>query len=164
MDKETLLEWYRQMVLIRRFEQRSSELYQLGKIAGFLHLSQGQEAVPVGTCTALREDDYITSTHRGHGDVIAKGCDVKFMFAELYGRTTGYCKGKGGSMHIADPSLGILGANGIVGGGIVVMVLPVAFLFHDPERFAGLEDDAGTRALIAASVAAARVRSSAAEP
>ena len=90
-------------------------------MAGFLHLSHGQEAVPVGTCAALRQDDYITSTHRGHGDVIAKGCEVKYMLAELYGRTTGYCKGKGGSMHIADFSQGIIGANGIVSGGLPIV-------------------------------------------
>jgi pyruvate dehydrogenase E1 component alpha subunit len=97
---------------------RARELFEAGEIAGFYHLSQGQEAVPVGTCAALRPDDYITSTHRGHGDVIAKGCDVRFMFAELYGRAAGYCKAKGGSMHIADFSQGIIGATGLVSGSI----------------------------------------------
>ena len=120
LTREQLLEMHRRMRLIRGFEDKAKEHFEAGEIAGFLHLSQGQEAVPVGTCTALRRDDYITSTHRGHGDVIAKGCDVKYMFAELYGRANGYCKGKGGSMHIAAPQLGILGADGIVGGGIPI--------------------------------------------
>jgi pyruvate dehydrogenase E1 component alpha subunit len=118
LTKEQLLAMYRRMRLIRRFEDTAQKIFEAGEITGFLHLSQGQEAVPVGTCTALRKDDYITSTHRGHGDVLAKGCEVKYMFAELYGRTTGYCKGKGGSMHIADFSQGIIGANGIVSGGL----------------------------------------------
>ena len=120
LTREQLLGMYRRMRLIRGFEDKAQEHFEAGEIAGFLHLSQGQEAVPVGTCTALRQDDYITSTHRGHGDVIAKGCDVKYMFAELYGRTTGYCKGKGGSMHIADFSQGIIGANAIVSGGLPI--------------------------------------------
>jgi pyruvate dehydrogenase E1 component alpha subunit len=118
LTKEQLLAMYRRMRLIRGFENTAQKHFEAGEIAGFLHLSQGQEAVPVGTCTALRKDDYITSTHRGHGDVLAKGCEVKYMFAELYGRTTGYCKAKGGSMHIADFSQGIIGANGIVSGGL----------------------------------------------
>jgi len=122
LTQEQLLAMYRRMRLIRGFEDTAQRYFEAGEIAGFLHLSQGQEAVPVGTCTALREDDYITSTHRGHGDVIAKGCEVKFMFAELYGRTTGYCKGKGGSMHIADFSQGIIGANGIVSGGLPIVI------------------------------------------
>jgi pyruvate dehydrogenase E1 component alpha subunit len=122
LDKGQLLAIYRRMRLIRRFEDTAQKYFETGEIAGFLHLSQGQEAVPVGTCTALRKDDYITSTHRGHGDVIAKGCEPKYMFAELYGRTTGYCKGKGGSMHIADFSQGIIGANGIVSGGLPISV------------------------------------------
>jgi TPP-dependent pyruvate/acetoin dehydrogenase alpha subunit len=118
LTKEQLLAMYRRMRLIRRFEETAQKHFEAGEIAGFLHLSQGQEAVPVGTCAALRKDDYITSTHRGHGDVLAKGCEPKYMFAELYGRTTGYCRGKGGSMHIADFSQGIIGANGIVSGGL----------------------------------------------
>jgi pyruvate dehydrogenase E1 component alpha subunit len=118
LNKQQLLAMYRRMRLIREFENTAQKHFEAGEIAGFLHLSQGQEAVPVGTCTALRADDYITSTHRGHGDVLAKGCEVKYMFAELYGRTTGYCRGKGGSMHIADFSQGIIGANGIVSGGL----------------------------------------------
>jgi pyruvate dehydrogenase E1 component alpha subunit len=122
LTREELLAIYRRMRLIRAFENTAQEHFEAGEIAGFLHLSQGQEAVPVGTCTALRESDYITSTHRGHGDIIAKGCEVKYMFAELYGRTTGYCHGKGGSMHIADFSLGVIGANGIVSGGLPISV------------------------------------------
>jgi TPP-dependent pyruvate/acetoin dehydrogenase alpha subunit len=120
LTKEQLLAMYRRMRLIREFENTAQRHFEAGEIAGFLHLSQGQEAVPVGTCAALRKDDYITSTHRGHGDVLAKGCEPKFMFAELYGRTTGYCRGKGGSMHIADFSQGIIGANGIVSGGLPI--------------------------------------------
>jgi TPP-dependent pyruvate/acetoin dehydrogenase alpha subunit len=120
LAREQLLAMYWRMRLIRGFEDTAQRHFEAGEIAGFLHLSQGQEAVPVGTCAALREDDYITSTHRGHGDVIAKGCEVKYMFAELYGRTTGYCKGKGGSMHIADFSQGIIGANAIVSGGLPI--------------------------------------------
>jgi len=122
LTRDQLLAMYRRMLLIRGFEDTAQKLFEAGEIGGFYHLSQGQEAVPVGTCTALRPDDYITSTHRGHGDVIAKGCEVRYMFAELYGRTTGYCKGKGGSMHIADFSQGIIGANGIVGGSLPISV------------------------------------------
>jgi len=118
LTREQLLGMYRRMRLIRGFEDRAKRHFEAGEIAGFLHLSQGQEAVPVGVCAALRADDYITSTHRGHHDVIAKGCDVKYMFAELYGRANGYCKGKGGSMHIADFSQGIIGATGIVSGSL----------------------------------------------
>ena len=118
LTRDQLLAMYRRMRLIRGFEDMAKERFEAGEIAGFLHLSQGQEAVPVGTCSALRRDDYITSTHRGHGDVIAKGCDVRYMFAELYGRSTGYCRGKGGSMHIADFSQGIIGATGIVSGSL----------------------------------------------
>jgi pyruvate dehydrogenase E1 component alpha subunit len=108
------------MLRIRLFEERAIELFMAREMPGFLHSYIGQEAVAAGACAALREDDYITSTHRGHGHVIAKGLHLDRMMAELFGRTTGYCKGKGGSMHIADFSLGILGANGIVGGGIPI--------------------------------------------
>ncbi len=110
------------MVRIRRFEERAIDLFMAQEMPGFLHSCIGQEAVAAGACEALRQDDYITSTHRGHGHVIAKGLRLDRMMAELFGRTTGYCKGKGGSMHIADFSLGILGANGIVGGGIPIAV------------------------------------------
>jgi TPP-dependent pyruvate/acetoin dehydrogenase alpha subunit len=118
LARDQLLSMYRKMRLIRGFEDTAKERFEAGEIFGVLHTSQGQEAVPVGACSALRPDDYITSTHRGHGDVIAKGCDVKLMMAELYGRQTGYCKGKGGSMHIADFNQGIIGATGIVSGSL----------------------------------------------
>jgi len=108
------------MVKIRKFEERAVELFMAQELPGFLHSYLGQEAVAAGACACLREDDYITSTHRGHGHVIAKGLSLDRMMAELFGKKAGYCKGKGGSMHIADFSKGILGANGIVGGGIPI--------------------------------------------
>lgn len=114
------LSLYERMVRIRAFEQKVQELFKLGKLPGFVHLYIGEEAIAVGACSALGDEDRITSTHRGHGHLIAKGADVKRMMAELFGRRTGYCKGKGGSMHIFDFGLGILGANGIVGGGIPI--------------------------------------------
>jgi TPP-dependent pyruvate/acetoin dehydrogenase alpha subunit len=104
------------MVRIREFEEKVNELYTHGIMPGLAHLYSGQEAVAVGVCEALRPDDYITSTHRGHGHCLAKGASVKRMFAELLGKEAGYCRGKGGSMHIADPECGNLGANAIVGG------------------------------------------------
>jgi TPP-dependent pyruvate/acetoin dehydrogenase alpha subunit len=117
LDKSLLSEMYYRMRRIRRFEETAEELYKRGIVIGLLHLYIGQEAVATGVCLALNDDDYITSTHRGHGHLIAKGGDVKRLLAELCGRVTGYCRGKGGSMHAADLDLGILGANGIVGGG-----------------------------------------------
>lgn len=120
MDKEKLLDMYRTMVRIRKFEETVSREFAAGNIPGFVHVYIGEEAVATGACSALREDDFITSTHRGHGHLIAKGGRPERMMAELYGRETGYCKGKGGSMHIADTDLGILGANGIVGAGITL--------------------------------------------
>ncbi|BDB99112.1 thiamine pyrophosphate-dependent dehydrogenase E1 component subunit alpha [Saccharolobus caldissimus] len=117
IPKEKLLEMYKKMLLIRYHELTAKELFASGKIPGFVHLYVGEEAVAVGVISALREDDYITSTHRGHGHCIAKGLDVKRMLAEIMGKRTGVCKGKGGSMHIFDFSKGMLGANGIVGGG-----------------------------------------------
>jgi pyruvate dehydrogenase E1 component alpha subunit len=117
IDAELMLYMYRTMVKIREFEERSGRLAQQAKIPGTVHLYSGEEAVAVGVCANLTPADAITSTHRGHGHCIAKGGDVRLMFAELYGRATGYCHGKGGSMHIADLDLGILGANGIVAGG-----------------------------------------------
>jgi TPP-dependent pyruvate/acetoin dehydrogenase alpha subunit len=110
------LEMYRRMVLIRRFEEQVNELYRGAKMPGLAHLYSGEEAVAVGVCSALRREDWITSTHRGHGHCLAKGADVSLMFAELLGREPGYCRGKGGSMHIADHANGNLGANAIVGG------------------------------------------------
>ena len=109
------------MQTIRRFEERASDDYQAGAIYGVVHCYIGEEAIGVGVCAALRHDDQIISNHRGHGHCIAKGADLKRMMAELYGRRTGYCKGKGGSMHIADFSIGMLGANGIVAGGIPIV-------------------------------------------
>ena len=117
-DTETLLNLYRRMMRIRVFEEKVQQLHKLGRLPGFVHVYVGEEAVAVGACSVLRETDHITSTHRGHGHCIAKGADVAPMMAELFGRVDGYCRGKGGSMHIIDTSLGILGANGIVGGGI----------------------------------------------
>ena len=111
-------EMLRKMYRIRLFEQKVIELFQEGKIRGSTHTYIGMEACAVGVCSVLRPDDYITSTHRGHGHCIAKGGRLDMMMAELLGKATGYCKGKGGSMHIADVDAGILGANGIVGGGI----------------------------------------------
>ena len=117
LTNEQLIEMYVTMNKIRTFENRVAELFADGKIPGFVHLYVGEEAVATGVCANLTDDDYITSTHRGHGHLIAKGGDIKQMMAELFGKKTGYCKGKGGSMHIADLDLGIMGANGIVGGG-----------------------------------------------
>jgi len=117
---ELALSLYQRMMRIRAFEEKVQQLFKLGKLPGFVHLYIGEEAVAVGACSILREDDRITSTHRGHGHLIAKGADVRRMMAELFGRRSGYCKGKGGSMHIFDFGLGILGANGIVGGGIPI--------------------------------------------
>ena len=121
-NKEEMLGLLRMMVRIRTFEETSAKLFLDGKIVGFLHLYSGQEAVAAGVCACLRDDDYITSTHRGHGHCLAKGADINRMMAELHGRVTGYSKGKGGSMHIADISKGIIGANGIVGAGIPIAV------------------------------------------
>jgi pyruvate dehydrogenase E1 component alpha subunit len=114
-------EMLRLMQTIRRFEERASADYHAGKIYGVVHCYIGEEAVAVGVCAALNKDDQIISTHRGHGHCIAKGADLNRMMAELYGRETGYCKGKGGSMHIADFGIGMLGANGIVAGGISII-------------------------------------------
>jgi acetoin:2,6-dichlorophenolindophenol oxidoreductase subunit alpha len=118
----TMIDIYTRMLRIRRFEEQVGKLFAQGQLPGFVHLYIGEEAVGVGVCTALRDDDFITSTHRGHGHVIAKGGDINRMMAELFGRATGYCKGKGGSMHIADFSIGMLGACGIVGGGMAPAV------------------------------------------
>jgi acetoin:2,6-dichlorophenolindophenol oxidoreductase subunit alpha len=115
---ETLLGMYERIALIRAFEETTMRQFADGQIPGFVHLYAGEEAVAVGVCTHLDDSDCITSTHRGHGHCIAKGVDVGAMAAELMGRQTGICKGKGGSMHVADVSKGMLGANGIVGGGI----------------------------------------------
>jgi len=112
----------RKMYLIRKFEEGAEECYVRGLIHGTMHLSIGQECSAVASCMPLAADDQITSTHRGHGHCVAKGADVAKMFAEFFGKETGYCKGRGGSMHIADVAKGNLGANGIVAGGIPIAV------------------------------------------
>ena len=122
ITKEQKIEMLKSIIKIRRFEERTVQLYQTARIWGYLHPYIGEEAVAVGTCAAINKTDYIVSTHRGHGHSIAKGADLNRMMAELLGKATGYCKGRGGSMHIADTELGMLGANGIVGGGIPISV------------------------------------------
>ncbi len=122
LDLELALNMYKMMVKIRVFEENVRKLARRAKINGFVHTYAGEEAVAVGACLNLGKDDYITSTHRGHGHIIAKGGDIKSMMAELFGKEAGICRGLGGSMHIADTDLGILGANGIVGGGLPISV------------------------------------------
>ena len=122
LSREALLRAYRQMKVIREFEERLHVEIQTGEIAGFTHLYCGQEAVAVGVCELLDNDDKIISTHRGHGHCLAKGCDVDGMMKEIWGSREGLCKGKGGSMHIADVDQGMLGANGIVGAGAPIAV------------------------------------------
>ena len=117
LTKDQLLDAYRVMRTIRDFEERLHTEFATGEIPGFVHLYAGEEAIAAGVMAHLRDDDFVASTHRGHGHAIAKGCDVKGMMAEIYGKSTGICHGKGGSMHIADVAKGMLGANGIVGGG-----------------------------------------------
>ncbi len=117
ISNEQMKDMYVKMRRIRDFESTAAKLFAEGKIPGFVHLYLGEEAIAPAVCECLRDDDFITSTHRGHGHIIAKGGDLNLMMAELFGRETGYCKGKGGSMHIADRDKGILGANGIVGAG-----------------------------------------------
>ena len=121
-NRARLLDLYRAMRRIRVFEELALESHRAGEFNGYLHSSTGQEAVPVGVCANLRRDDRLTSTHRGHGHGLAKGADADAMMAELFGRATGACGGKGGSMHIADFSVGMLGANGIVAGGLPIAV------------------------------------------
>jgi pyruvate dehydrogenase E1 component alpha subunit len=121
MPKDVALQLYETMQRIRSFEVAVIELFARGKIPGFLHTYVGEEAVAAGVCAVLRPDDKIISTHRGHGHLIAKGGQLDLMMAELFGKRTGYCKGKGGSMHIAEPDLGMLGANAIVGAGTVII-------------------------------------------
>jgi pyruvate dehydrogenase E1 component alpha subunit len=122
LSREKLLEAYRAMATIRRFEERVQEEFSKGGIPGFVHLYAGEEAAAVGVCSHLGDADYIASTHRGHGHSIAKGCDPVMMMQELFARKGGLCGGKGGSMHIADLDRGMLGANGIVGGGPPLVV------------------------------------------
>jgi len=122
ITKELALELYRKMVLCRKFEEKVVELVNKNEIYGTTHEYIGEEAVAAGVCSALRSDDLLASTHRGHGHIISKGGDIRYMFAELLGRIDGYNKGKGGSMHIADVGIGVLGANGIVGAGVPIAV------------------------------------------
>jgi len=120
LNKNDLVQMYKQMLTIRRFEEKVAEFLAQGTIHGTGHLYIGEEAIAVGACRAIKNEDYITSTHRGHGHCIAKGADLNKMMSELLGKETGYCRGKGGSMHIADVGTGNLGANGVVGGGIPI--------------------------------------------
>ena len=120
MSKKLAVDFYRKMKFIRRFEEKVVELVNRNEIYGTTHEYVGQEAVAVSVCSALEQDDYIISTHRGHGHMIAKGGDIRYMFSELMGKASGYNRGKGGSMHISEPGIGILGANGIVGAGVPV--------------------------------------------
>ena len=131
VSPKALQEMHLKMVRIRRFEERAGQLMEDGKVPGALHLYVGQEAVAAGVMQHLSNKDWITSTHRGHGHLVAKGGEFKPMFAELFGRSTGYCSGKGGSMHISNMDLGMLGANGIVGGGPpIAMGAAFANKFH----------------------------------
>jgi pyruvate dehydrogenase E1 component alpha subunit len=120
LNSELKIKLYHTMLRIRRFEEKVMDLYARQMVPGIVHLYIGEEAVATGVCANLRENDYITSTHRGHGHCIAKGGELRYMMAELYGKSTGYCHGKGGSMHIANIDLGILGANGIVPSGMPI--------------------------------------------
>src|SRR4030042_1465196 len=120
MKEEFYFDIYKKMYTIRLFESSCIQLYRQGLIRGYFHPYLGEEAIAVGVCAALDDRDYITSTHRGHGHCIARGAEIKRMVAELFGKKTGYCRGLGGSMHIADFSSGNIGANGIVGGGIPI--------------------------------------------
>lgn len=121
-DLETLKAWYSKMLAIRMLDENINDFLKQGLMQGFSHQCIGQEAVAVGACEALRPDDYITSNHRGHGHCLAKNGNIRYIIAELFGRETGYCRGHGGSMHIADLNLGNLGANGIVGAGVPIAV------------------------------------------
>ena len=122
LDDDILFDMHRRMLRIRLFEEAAGRLFEGARMPGFIHLYVGQEAVAAGVCAALRPEDQISSTHRGHGHLVAKGGDLNKMMAELMGKETGYCNGKGGSMHICDLDLNMLGANGIVGGGVPIAV------------------------------------------
>jgi len=119
-NKKKLIQFYESMIKIRRVEEKLMEVFSKGEIPGFIHVCIGQEATPVAVCGHLRDTDYMSNTHRGHGHALAKGIDLKLFMAELFGRKNGFCRGRSGSMHLADRNLGILGANGIVGGGIPI--------------------------------------------
>src|SRR3989304_7115348 len=122
LPKQKLAEMLRKMVEIRFFEEKVFELYGQNLVPGTIHLYAGEEAVAVGVCSVLEKTDYLTSTHRGHGHCIAKGADLSRIMAEILGKQTGYCKGKGGSMHIADFAIGMLGATAVVGAGLPIAV------------------------------------------
>jgi len=122
LTKESKIKMLKDLITIRRFEERTIQMYAAGEFGGYLHPYVGMEAIAAGACAAIEEKDYLVSTHRGHGHCIAKGADLNKMMAELLGKATGYCKGRGGSMHIADTELKMLGANGIVGGGIPISI------------------------------------------
>jgi len=122
LTKESKIKILKDIITIRRFEERTIQMYAAGEFGGYLHPYVGMEAIAAGACAAIEEKDYLVSTHRGHGHCIAKGADLNKMMAELLGKVTGYCKGRGGSMHIADTELKMLGANGIVGGGIPISI------------------------------------------
>jgi pyruvate dehydrogenase E1 component alpha subunit len=135
LNKELLLDMYYKMVLIRRFEEKLVELYRIGKIPGIAHGYIGEEAVAVGVCSALRKDDYILSTHRGHGHSLAKGVDPKYLMAELMARKTGVCKGIGGSMHSTEPEVGVIFSSAIVAGSIPIAVgVALAFKMRREDR------------------------------
>jgi len=122
LKKESKIKMLKDLITIRRFEERTIQMYVAGEFGGYLHPYVGMEAIATGACAAIEEKDYVVSNHRGHGHCIAKGADLNKMMAELLGKVTGYCKGRGGSMHIADTELKMLGANGIVGGGIPISI------------------------------------------
>ncbi len=137
LSKELLLDMYYKMVLLRRFEERVVELYRAGEIPGIAHGYVGQEGVAVGVCSALRKDDYILSTHRGHGHSLAKGIDPRHLMAELYGKKSGVCKGIGGSMHSTEPEVGVIFSSAIVGGNIPIAVgVALAFKMRGEDRVA----------------------------
>jgi pyruvate dehydrogenase E1 component alpha subunit len=120
LGKKKLIQFYEKMVRIRRVEEKLMEVFSNAEIPGFIHACIGQEATPVAVCSQLKDTDYVSATHRGHGHALAKGIDLKLFMAELFGKKNGLCRGRSGSMHLADRNLGILGANGIVGGGIPI--------------------------------------------
>ncbi|MCS7108806.1 MAG: thiamine pyrophosphate-dependent dehydrogenase E1 component subunit alpha [Sulfolobales archaeon] len=135
LSKELLLDMYYKMMLIRRFEEKVVEMYRAGEIPGIAHGYIGEEGVAVGVCSALRRDDYILSTHRGHGHSLAKGIDPKHLMAELYGKKTGVCKGIGGSMHSTEPEVGVIFSSAIVGGNIPIAVgVALAFKMRREDR------------------------------
>ena len=134
IDAEKISKMYELVLTIRRFEEAARAQYRLGNIRGYLHLYLGEEAVAVGSITACEPEDYIVSTHRGHGHAIAKGHDPRIMMAELFGKETGYCRGRGGSMHVSNLAQHNLGANGIVGGGIPIATGAALGLKHKGNR------------------------------